>query len=42
MDDDRTKAPFLDDNLRTRRYAFTSRLRGLHAQGTCQDTAEVT
>ena len=29
-------------NLRTRRYAFTSRLRGLRAQGTCQDTAGAT
>ena len=41
--DDRTKTPpFPDDNLRTRRCAFTSRLRGLHAQSTCQDTAEAT
>ena len=29
-------------NLRTRCYAFTSRLRGLRAQGTCQDTAGAT
>ena len=29
-------------NRRTGRYTFTSRLRGLRAQGTCQDTAGAT